>query len=287
MISEKKPYNKLDEEEKKDIVKYYYQRKELDFLGLSNLLRVSERAISRVLLEANINTRRKNRYTLDDNFFHSIENEESAYILGLLYADGFVGDEHFNNVVLGLNDKELVEQVARIIGFTGEVRKGKKGGFENSKESFILNFSSEIMANDLRILGLYPNKSLSLEYLPHIDDSLFRHFIRGYFDGDGSIILSKHTSYYKSNGKTKRYEYPSYTFMLLGTNKFLINISNQINVNHFRIRDTKTEEIKCLSVNAKCELKYLFNYLYGESTIYLQRKYEKWLNVLSAFMVKP
>jgi len=285
LVQNKKPYNELSIEDKLNIVKLYYEKKELEFMELSDLLGVSERSISRVLKEARINTRRKNRYTLNDNFFENINSEDKAYILGLLYADGFIGDTHYNNIVLGLNDRELVEQVAHKIDFTGEIRKGRKGGFENSKESYILNFSSEKMAYDLRNLGLYPNKSLSLDYLPTIQHDLFRHFIRGYFDGDGSIILSKHTSYHKVGGVIKRYEYPAYTFMLLGTNKFLLNIIDIMKLNHYKITDTITDEIKCLRVCAKCELKELFNYLYGGSNMYLKRKYNKWLDVLSAFMM--
>lgn len=279
------PYNKLSLTDKLNIIKYYYERKDLDFIGLSDFLQVSERAIGRVLAEAKINTRRKNRYTVQEDFFRCIDNEEKAYILGLIYADGFVGDEHYNNIVLGLNDKELVESIAGILKFTGEVRKGKKGGFENSKETYVLNFSSEIMTSDLRGYGPYPNKSLTLTDLPNINDNLFKHFIRGYFDGDGSIILSRHTSYHKVAGVTKKYEYPSYIFMLLGTKQFLENVANKMELEHYQITKTKTEEIKCLRVCAKCDLKSLFNYLYGNSNLYLKRKYDKWLDVLSAFMM--
>lgn len=281
----KLPYNRLNDSDKLSIVKNYYEKKDYDFMALSDFLGVSERAISRVLKEANINTRRKNRYTLNDNFFENVDNEEKAYILGLLYADGFIGDSHFNNIVLSLNDKELVDRVASAINFTGKVRKGKKGGFENSKESNVLNFSSEKMAGDLRKLGLYPNKSLTLVALPDIPNYLFRHFVRGYFDGDGSVILSHHTSYQKVAGNIKKYDYPAFTFMLLGTERFLLNVLDRMNIEHYKLTNTKTEAIKCLRVNAKCEIKDLFNYLYGDCNIFLQRKYDKWLNIMSAFMM--
>lgn len=283
-FNKKLPYNKLSEKDKENIITVYYEKRKTCFKELSNLLNISERAISRILKEANINTKRLNRYRLNENFFSIIDTEEKAYILGLLYADGFIGDEHFNNIVLGLKDKELVEKVAKVIEYDGEIRKSKKGGFENSKESYVLNFSSRIMANDLRRLGLYPNKSLTLTKLPNIYDNLFRHFARGYFDGDGSIILSKHTSYHEVNKKIKKYEYPSYCFILLATGKFLTNIINKMEIEHYKITSTRTAEIKQLRINAKCEFYNLFNYLYGDSKIYLQRKYNKWLEIMSAFI---
>jgi hypothetical protein len=283
-VNSKLPYNMLGESERQVIIDTYYDKAHLMFEEMSDVLNISGRAISRVLQEAGINTKRLNRYTLNESFFENIDNEQKAYILGLLYADGYVGNEHFNNVVLQLKDREIIEQIANLLDFTGEIRKSKKGGFENSKEGYVLNFSSEIMANSLRNIGLYPNKSLTLNNIPNISEYLLRHFIRGYFDGDGSIILSKHCSYHKVAGVTKKYEYPAYTFMILGTSEFVEKIVIIMNLSHYIITNTKTEEIKCLRVCAKCDLHYLYNYLYDNSTIHLERKHSKWLEVLSAFI---
>jgi intein/homing endonuclease len=37
-------------------------------------------------------------------------------------------------------------------------------------------------------MGMVPNKSLVLKF-PDIPKEMYRHFIRGYFDGDGSLCL--------------------------------------------------------------------------------------------------
>lgn len=276
----KKSYRELKEADKIDIINHYYNDIKKSFLEISNVLNVSERSISRVLKEANINTKRKNRYTLDESFFGNIDCEEKAYILGLIYADGYVGDEHFNNIVIALNDRDLLEAVAQKLKFTGDIRVSKKGGFENSKEGNVLNFSSEIMANDLRILGLFPNKSLTLNKLPKIAENLYRHFIRGYFDGDGTIVISKKTSYHQVAGVKKKYEYPSLRFGLLGVKEFLESIANIASLELYSIRNTKCEQIKELSVSSKKELKHIYDFLYNDSKIFLKRKYDKWLKVL-------
>ncbi|MBU3189368.1 hypothetical protein K9O30_09680 [Clostridium bowmanii] len=283
-VSGKLPYNKLSECDRQIVISTYYEKTYLMFNEISDMLNISERAISRVLKDAGINTKRLNRYTLNESFFENIDNEQKAYILGLLYADGYVGDEHFNNIVLGLIDREILEQIAKLLDFTGTIRKSKKGGFKNSKEGYVLNFSSQIMADTLRNIGLYPNKSLTLNNIPNISEFLLRHFIRGYFDGDGSIMLSKNSSYYRTDNAVKKYEYPSYTFMILGTKEFLEKIVIIMKLSHYIITNTKTEEIKCLRVTAKCDAQYLYNYLYDNATIYLERKNSKWLKVLSAFM---
>lgn len=278
-----KQYNQLSDEEKSKIVEYYYNNKNVKMDDISKNINISRRAVSRVLREMGINTRLKNRYLLNHNYFDEIDTEAKAYILGFIYADGFVGNEHYNNIVISINDYDIVKCIAKEIEFTGTIRKTKKGGFKNSRSGYSLNFSSKIMADTLRKIGLYPNKSLTISELPNIQKRLMRHFIRGYFDGDGSILLSHNSSYYRNGNVVKKYIYPTYNFNILGTENFLKSIVKEANFNYAKIRDTKTKEIKSLNICAKKEFDNIFNYLYSNSTIKLERKYNKWKEIKSAF----
>ena len=280
-----KSYRDLNSYDKYRIVDYYYKNKDISMDNIAINLNISDRAVRRVLKEEGINTRLKNRYILDENYFDCIDTESKAYILGFIYADGFVGDEKFNNIVIAVNDLEILEFIAKEFKFTGNIRKTKKGGFENSKCGYSLNFSSKIMASRLREIGLYPNKSLTIDTLPQIDKKLVRHFIRGYFDGDGSIVLSHNTSYYKAIDGVIKYIYPTYCFMILGTKGFLEEIIKESEFNYAKIHNTKSEKIKCIKINAKKEFNNIFKYLYDNSTIKLQRKYNKWNEIKSAFAV--
>lgn len=280
-----KSYRDLNSYDKYRIVDYYYKNKEISMDNIAINLNISDRAVRRVLKEEGINTRLKNRYILDENYFDCIDTESKAYILGFIYADGFVGDEKFNNIVIAVNDLEILEFIAKEFKFTGNIRKTKKGGFENSKCGYSLNFSSKIMASRLREIGLYSNKSLTIDTLPQIDKKLVRHFIRGYFDGDGSIVLSHNTSYYKAIDGVIKYIYPTYCFMILGTKGFLEEIIKEAEFNYAKIHNTKSEKIKCIKINAKKEFNNIFKYLYDNSTIKLQRKYNKWNEIKSAFAV--
>ena len=280
-----KSYRDLNSYDKYRIVDYYYKNKDISMDNIAINLNISDRAVRRVLKEEGINTRLKNRYILDENYFDCIDTESKAYILGFIYADGFVGEEKFNNIVIAVNDLEILEFIAKEFKFTGNIRKTKKGGFENSKCGYSLNFSSKIMASRLREIGLYPNKSLTIDTLPQIDKKLVRHFIRGYFDGDGSIVLSHNTSYYKAIDGVIKYIYPTYCFMILGTKGFLEEIIKEAEFNYAKIHNTKSEKIKCIKINAKKEFNNIFKYLYDNSTIKLQRKYNKWNEIKSAFAV--
>lgn len=279
-----KSYDKLTEEEKESIVEIYYNEKDKTFLEMSNILQVSERAFSRVLKEKGVNTRIKNRYTLNENYFDIIDTQNKAYILGLIYADGFIGDNKTNNVVIMLKeeDKYLLEKIADEIEFTGNIRNAGKGGYENSGIRYSLNFSSKHMCESLRKLNVTTVKSLTMNKLPNIDKSLMRHFIRGYFDGDGSFCSSHNSSYYnKTNGDSKKYSYKTGTWSLIGTELFLKSLERYLDF-HCTYTNSKTEEMKYLSISGKSNLNKLYNFLYKDSDIYLTRKHNKFLDYLSS-----
>ena len=132
-VSLGKSYRDLNSYDKYRIVDYYYKNKDISMDNIAINLNISDRAVRRVIKEEGINTRLKNRYILDENYFDCIDTESKAYILGFIYADGFVGDEKFNNIVIAVNDLEILEFIAKEFKFTGNIRKTKKGGFENSK----------------------------------------------------------------------------------------------------------------------------------------------------------
>lgn len=93
------------------------------------------------------------------------------------------------------------------------------------------------------------------------------------------------SSYYKSIEGTIKYVYPTYCFMILGTQGFLEEILKVTNFNYAKIYATKTDAIKCIKISAKREFENIFNYLYDSSTIKLERKYNKWNEIKSAFIV--
>lgn len=279
-----KAYNKLSPLDKEEIVKEFY--KGFEFKTISETLQVSIRAIARTLKDVGVNTKRRNRYSLDEEYFSIINTEAKAYILGLIYADGFVGDEKFNNIIIGLTktDRLLLEKIAQEIKFTGTIRdEEKSGGFEGSKPKSILNFSSKRMAEDLRSLGLYPRKSLTMETLPHLPEELIRHFIRGYFDGDGSIGTYVSTSYHRmKNGNLKVYGYSSPKCSMIGTPRFLDEIKSHLPGNFVVDKYCKTKELQYIVCVSKKDIPLVFDYLYGEATLYLDRKFDKWQRILSS-----
>jgi intein/homing endonuclease len=278
-----KAYNKLSEHDRRNIISSFYNGTEFKNIGI--MLDVSDRAVSRVLKEAGVNTKRKNRYTLNDGYFENIDTEVKAYILGLIYADGYVGDNKFNNIVISLkqSDRKLLERIASEIEFTGDIRDSEnKSGYKSGSINSILNFSSKQMAEDLRNIGLYPNKSTTMKNMPDIHKDLVRHFIRGYFDGDGCVGFYRNVrTYRQKNGTTKIYEYMKPSVSIVGTKDFLEEMKQHMPI-EFQNDDSKHDIMEYIVCSGKKNAIKIYKYLYNGATIYLERKFLKWQKILGA-----
>ncbi|WP_310418598.1 hypothetical protein [Chamaesiphon sp. OTE_8_metabat_110] len=98
-------YLKLNTRQKQAILLAFQSGEECR--AIPKLVGVSGRSVSRVLAEFGVNTKRKNRYTLNENYFDKIDTPVKSYLLGLMAADGCVTDKNY--IVLESVDRELVE----------------------------------------------------------------------------------------------------------------------------------------------------------------------------------
>ena len=115
------------------------------------------------------------------------------------------------------------------------------------------------MATSLKLLGVIENKSHNLQF-PNIDPCLYSHFIRGYFDGDGCIIKTEKRA------------------SLVGTHPFLSTIKNILEEElsiHFSLRQCRSKSVTYeLRVSGSHQTKVFLDYIYHQSTIQLNRKYQ-------------
>lgn len=143
----------------------------------------------------------------NEHVFDFIDSEEKAYWLGFIFADGYIYSAPLKegktrvdyNFELCSSDKDKghMEKFNKFIDRNKEVKVTKSDKLGHFRCRVCL--SSKHLWNTLNYLGCTPNKSLTLSF-PKLsvfrDASLIRHFIRGYFDGDGCITCSnmQHTS---------------------------------------------------------------------------------------------
>lgn len=126
-------------------------------------------------------------------FFESIDTEQKAYFLGFLSADGYVGwcpGRYAYVVEIGLQeqDRDLIDKFQRALGSTHKVNVKAVNGKNYPR----LSIKSKRLAGSLVKLGLCPKTGA---VPPEIPAELMRHFYRGWFDGDGSVLQDKRGRY--------------------------------------------------------------------------------------------
>ena len=134
-----------------------------------------------------------------------------------------------------------------------------------------VDITSSILIQDLVDLGFGYRKSWKELHLPNIPKNLMRHFIRGYFDGDGSIIgwlaIEK--------GKSDRFRYK---FDICGkTETLLDDIIQFFALHNIKVNKNylKRDDMYRISTSSKKEMKKLYDFLYSDSNFYLTRKFNK------------
>lgn len=143
------------------------------------------------------------RTPVNDNYFKKINSEDKAYFLGLIATDGSLSsdlkDEKRRKLSIHLKaeDVHILKKFKKFLRtkkklyYAGVKYYGKKDTKSNPK--YILEISSKKIHADLTKLGLTPNKTKLLKYPNYkiVPKNLMRHYIRGAFDGDGSINKGK------------------------------------------------------------------------------------------------
>ena len=131
------------------------------------------------------------------------------------------------------------------------------------------------MYNDLIKQGCVPCKSLILTFpnTNQIPENLINHFIRGYFDGDGSVNYTIRERY--SIRKKQNVKRIAANVDFVGTKEMLTEINKHVNFNDLekeKRRESNTWYIRTSSIS---NIESFYNYLYSNATIYLSRKKQK------------
>ncbi|QSO54184.1 hypothetical protein JZ785_10650 [Alicyclobacillus curvatus] len=130
----------------------------------------------------------QNRGIENVQFYREI-TPDFFYYLGLMATDGSLSGR---SVQLGLTDKDVIDWVVQKLGYLNTVTEspGKK---VQHRTRYWVRFHNREAANVLRFYGVKDRKTYTLRVNLHdIPIGMYRHFIRGVFDGDGSINTKKH-----------------------------------------------------------------------------------------------
>lgn len=124
-----------------------------------------------------------------------------AYVLGFWVADGYMRHEKSYRIVFNSHDYNLLIKIKECMGSAHPVRLRKKNRKAILPEYKLIIFS-KYMYSQLQKLGGVRRKSKSIT-VPIMPSEYFSDFVRGYFDGDGSVF---YTTYRSTKNKKMRTE---------------------------------------------------------------------------------
>jgi intein-encoded DNA endonuclease-like protein len=224
-------------------------------------------SFTKYLKTNNICTKRK--ISAHENIFENIDSEEKAYWLGFLYADG--------SITYNINQKRYVVEIGlsikdinHLINFKKFINTDKDIEIKDDGKTCRISVNSKKICEDLIKLGCIPKKSLILKFpnKNQVNKKFIRHFIRGYFDGDGCISFNKRSR--------------SFKVTLLGTIEFVNGIIKKLNLVEYKIDKDRRHLGNTFTLRFNSIEGFNFiNLLYLNSNIYLNRKFERYSIILN------
>lgn len=262
--------DKIQELKEQIIQKYVVERK--SFRKTAQELKLSESKVLRFLRENNLIRKIgvSKKYFCKSDFFDEIDSEEKAYWLGVLFADGNVSKTKNNAGVIKFSsiDLEWIEAFKEALHYTGNIYQEHHTKFD--KIIYKIQISDEQLFQALNSLGCIPNKSLVIKF-PNISSELVRHFIRGYFDGDGTVGI------YNNAPKNKNKTFTLRSGFCSGSKQFLEKLAQFIPTKNKVVKTVKRKNnLYTLMFSVEDSLS-LFNYFYNSASIFLSRKKLKFL----------
>lgn len=252
--------NRLTKDQKEELFELY-KTFEYSYKELAQKFNKSVSSISCLLtregLKGKFENNHSRKYAINQYYFDIIDTEEKAYFLGFLYADGC---NHKNNTKVSMflkeEDKNILIKLNNLLQPSKPLTYRKR---EIGTPQWGIQISNKRISDKLSELGCIPNKTFNLNFPNEnqIPNNLIIHFIRGYFDGDGWLGKKdiSITSCITFCSQLSMFLYKTYNI------ETKYKIKNKVIELYFSRKDVKL----------------FLNLLYKNSNIYLERKYQRYL----------
>lgn len=250
-------------EEEINFVKENHLR--MSVLEIANKLGRTHSSVENKKGKLGLKGERKHQFNYD--FFKAPFDECSAYWLGFIYADGYISSYKELAIQLKSDDFEHLKKFNICLNgnipvtFFDKQPRYIKGKYTGVSHLCQIRIFSKEMVSDLDALGVHMKKSNNIEF-PFFEDSWLEwSFFRGYFDGDGSIYYDKRSNQLRAKITT-------------GSESFRTSASNFLESHGIK---TYINGLDC-GITGKESHRILFGNMYDHATIYLDRKYKKYIN---------
>lgn len=274
------PRKQVPEEIQQKIIDNYIQGKGL--IAAGKPFGCSQKAVETILKNRGIKKRTYEEskqtqriYSLNDDFFKT-QTPEMAYILGFIAAGGSVSTkENSLSIQLQKQDTELLKKIKDIVQST---RPLDFYTTQQGRDTVKFQVWSAAWKKDLAVYNIVPNKTFTLKPPTFLKQSLYKDYIRGYFDGDGSV-------YYRNN------DYAQCNWEIIGASKEIIVWIREFLATEYGIVNNKILTstldsgviIYKTTYGGKEKLLKIYNTLYYPNCLTLQRKKEKIETILNNF----
>lgn len=262
-----KKINKTDE---LDIIKQYTQEQNSAY-KIAEKYNVHPTTIYNVLKSHGVVIRSNvlnSAMKVNHEYFSKIDSCEKAYWLGYLYADGCIS-RGFVSLAAAIKDIDHIKTFKEHVEASHKIGIYNGNGYGLGKKYCRIIFKSTRMVNDLKSHGCVENKSLILLPPNNVPKIFTKDFIRGYFDGDGSITISNNDCI---------------NFKICGTQEVLLYIIQNLNLNLDYEYNAKLYKRKddgknnfYISFGGRNKVFAFLDWIYKDSSVFLKRKYDKYV----------
>lgn len=204
---------------------------------------------------------RNRLYALNPHVFDVIDNELAAYWWGFIYADGCV---YRRTLTVHIKEKDMnhLELLRDFMQSESPIKEEEQrlNGYSKSYTRYGIDFTDRHLTKRLRELGIKPYRPNPQAALRHLPIRLTQHWVRGYFDGDGSARTS-----------------PSIAFC--GSRKLLIwlreQFANEAGTNpDLVVTKHNKANIYYLYISGRIQALKAAGYMYRDATVWMPRKRE-------------
>lgn len=262
---------KWTESEIKRIIELYSEGKSAE--SIAKEYGCYDTTILNLLNKHGVSTKRRRefhnfkRYSVDEEYFNIIDTEDKAYWMGFLLADGHVTRDGKIMLTLQSRDLEHIEKFRESLSSNHPITK------KSGQDAHEILIGSKIMGASLYEKGFHNRKSWGYDVdkiTSSVPRELENHFIRGYFDGDGSVGVYKQTHYPDKK---------MFNFSILGIKPFLEYISNTTKICCQIKFDSRTKNNHFLITRSKSNILEYKDFLYSNANIFMHRKHDIFLEI--------
>lgn len=274
------PYTHLSIEDELNIIKDNFVN-DISINQIKKKYHISDKKISDIFFKHGLKPRKnvhQGKYQFNNDFFLQ-DSEYLAYFLGLMSSDGYIAsnDNHIG-IELARKDKKVLEDISLAMGYNRpilDIERKERGNGEFSK--FILE-NAKIKRLLIDKYGIVPQKTYDKNFcfnFINLDKKYWKDYIRGYFDGDGSIKITGTSLTFQIDGTSIK--------MLLGIQQALrgIGCKSELSLTCRYPQEEQSGDFQqtlplyrlyCYSKSAE----EVFHIIYQDANIYLQRKFDKY-----------